>query len=396
MGCVEKYEPKTTTFQDVLVVESTITNEFKRQEVKLSRAIPIDGSIPDSERNAIVKITTSNGNTYDFEEVEGGVYKSINAFKAEPNIFYKLTIKTEDDQIYESTEEMLTPINQIGDIHTEKVENGEVVGVRTFINSSIDSEAKYFRYEYEETYKIVTPYSVTKETQIGGIEYPGDCSRLKYVIVLSDLENFDSKHICYQTNNNTKILLKDNLTTDFSINFITSSDFKLRERYSILVKQYVLTKQNYLFYEILKKMRSSGNILAEIQKGYFHSNISGSEDKVVGFFGVNSVSYKRIYFNYLDFNFQQPNYLYFCNETYTYNYLVKNCLPGDGEKERSLIYQKLYENYPHYEVLTASNFFPYLLNGQYIYAPLIVTLVKPECGNCTNFSSNIRPDWWQD
>lgn len=37
LSCIEEYELKTESFEGLLVVEATITDEFKFQEIKLSK-----------------------------------------------------------------------------------------------------------------------------------------------------------------------------------------------------------------------------------------------------------------------------------------------------------------------------------------------------------------------
>ena len=149
-SCVEKYEPKTTVFEPALVVESTITNELKKQEVKLSQAIPIDSIIPDSEKDALVKIKTSTGDIYDFTEVEAGLYKSDVPFQAEPEVAYQLIITTASGESYQSTEEKLTPIAPIENVYAQRLNIEGTLGAQVFVDSQENPQAKYFRYEYED------------------------------------------------------------------------------------------------------------------------------------------------------------------------------------------------------------------------------------------------------
>ena len=61
-SCTEKIELKTESFEDVLVVETTITDELKYQEVKISRTYILESSNPILEKNAKVRIEDSNKN----------------------------------------------------------------------------------------------------------------------------------------------------------------------------------------------------------------------------------------------------------------------------------------------------------------------------------------------
>ena len=53
----------------------------------------------------------------------------------------------------------------------------------------------------------------------------------------------------------------------------------------------------------------------------------------------------------------------------------------DDPNERNIIYT--YLTYYDYQVISLSQFTLY-------------TIVQPECSVCTSFSSNIRPDFWED
>ena len=92
--CTEPIELKTELFQDVLVVESNLTNELSFQKVKVSRSFLLEDSTPVIEKNAQVWIEDSVQNTYSFTETENGIYVSDVEFKAATGIGYKLFIKT--------------------------------------------------------------------------------------------------------------------------------------------------------------------------------------------------------------------------------------------------------------------------------------------------------------
>ena len=51
-GCVEPYEGTVPDFDDVLVVNAIITNEYKRQEVDLTRSYRFGDNGPSAEKNA--------------------------------------------------------------------------------------------------------------------------------------------------------------------------------------------------------------------------------------------------------------------------------------------------------------------------------------------------------
>ncbi len=118
------------------------------------------------------------------------------------------------------------------------------------------------------------------------------------------------EYTCYRSENsqdiilaNTNSLSEDNVNNLF-LTFIDGEDPKVALRYSILVKQYVISRPAYNYYKILDELSSSDNIFSQSQPGYFNGNITNIDnpgEKVIGFFDVSSVSDKRIFFNHGDF-----------------------------------------------------------------------------------------------
>ena len=76
-GCTEPYALQTEDFEDTIVIEALLTNEYKNQEVKISRTYRLEETEPKFEKGATVFIIDSNGNQYDFIE-NNNVYVSTN------------------------------------------------------------------------------------------------------------------------------------------------------------------------------------------------------------------------------------------------------------------------------------------------------------------------------
>ena len=381
-NCKEEFEIETQDFESVLVVEATITNELKHQEIKLSRTYLLEESTQILENNANVEIIDNQQNTYTFSQNNDGIYVSDIEFQAEPNIAYKLLITTNNGKDYSSNEQLLTPISQIDNLYAELVndeENGQ--GVQVFVDSyNSNNDAEYFRYEYEETYKIVAPFHSNLDANL--INF--DSQDLTYDIDLVPREQ--EERVCFNSAPNTSILqkttsdLNQNLISRFPIRFIKSDDGIIRDRYSILVKQYVQNLEAYTYYKIISELGNNASILSQNQPGYNQGNIVSLENnnqKVLGFFEVSSIMSTRLYFNYEDFNISQPPFFYECD------YLVLDyydtsppLIDGDGIERNILRTKLLYQNYK--------------------YVIGLYEIVNQECGDCTSFSSNIQPDFWED
>lgn len=384
-GCTEPYEIETVDYESVLVVESTITNENKQQIVKLSRTSTLENPGILIENNANVTVTGSNGESFGFSQNgDSGEYLSNEAFTASPNVQYTLNISTQDGKTYTSSQVTLPSTVEMDEVYIERIEDltQDKDGVQVLVNTEDPTgNAQYFRYEYEETYKIVAPHPSPFDAEI--INYnPSDGT---YEVVLTPKE---PEEICYSSehsigiNQTTTTELNENRVFRFPVRYLSKLDPKIQTRYSILVKQYVQSVEAFTFYKIVKELGSVESLLSQSQPGYIAGNMvseNDSNEKVLGFFEASSVTEKRIFFNYEDLGLQKPPYFIDC-EPLLLDYNDATELDNDPN-ERQIIYT--YLTYFDYQVIRLSQ-------------STLYTIVQPECSVCTYFSSNIRPDFWVD
>ncbi len=395
-NCKEPYEAETNTFEEALVVESTITNENKRQKVKLSRVIRLEENGINPEKNAQVWIEDSNNNRYDFLETTPGIYLSENEFMAILNIEYKLYINTQNGNSYQSRGVNLTVESPFEELYALKETVNEKLGIQVYIDNTNNNTAKYFRYEFVETYKIITPFWITNEIDVANVVYnpTAGLGVPDYTYDIITTPRTEEKRICYASNTHKKILqtnasnnLENNIIR-FPIRFIEKEDAIIRNRYSILVKQYVQSYDSYNFYKTLNDLGSVTSLISETQTGFVQGNIhADTKEKIIGFFDVSSKSEKRIYFNYTDFDLTKPKYQYEC-KTDTLDYDIfeigRNGEGGDRTKLIEKITGNFPEHYPEkYQLVNQVNLHTYIM-------------ITPRCGDCTIFSSNTRPDFWID
>ncbi|HEU0065148.1 MAG TPA: DUF4249 family protein, partial [Flavisolibacter sp.] len=114
--------------------------------------------------------------------------------------------------------------------------------------------------------------------------------------------------------------LQTDIISQVPIIFIPDNSEKLAVRYSVLVRQYVLSKQAYDYLQILKKNTESiGNIF-----GVLPSEVSGNihgltdpNEQVIGFLTGSPVQQQRIFINATEL----PGWLYkqACSSIYVVN-----------------------------------------------------------------------------
>ena len=321
IGCTEPFPVESIEFEETLVVESTITNEMKKQVVKVSRTIPLESFGQEIEDNATVRIEVSDGTTFDFsQDVETGSYISNMEFQAIADVDYTLKIITADGRSYSSSAVTMTPIVEIDRIYSELVSENGIEGIQVFVDAgNITNDAKYFRYEYEETYKVQLPSVAKFNFEIQNFsEFTG-----AFDLVTTPIEDWPDRDVCYPSFSSIGVIqistanLGENQILRFPVRFISKSSPILRERYSILVKQYVQSQEAFIFYQILEDLGNVESLLSQGQPGFVTGNITSdidSEERVLGFFEATSVSTERIYFDYTDFGLELPPYFVECED----------------------------------------------------------------------------------
>jgi hypothetical protein len=397
-GCTEPYLLQTSDFEEALVIEATITNQLKKQQIKLTKTYRLEESGPEFVENATVTVEDDLGNIYNF--IEGDkIYESENPFQAIAGRKYKLTILT-DGKTYTSTQEVLTTETEVQSL---EVSNKVIDGVRgaEIELKSFDptNTSKYYRYEYEETYKIIAPRWLPHTAKVIAVPSPSNPLIMEPQISLTP-RTYEAR-VCYSTDISEKIILfnSSNLSEDrvnLKLRFIPVSNPIIKHRYSILAKQYVQSLEAHTFYSTLKKLSENQSILSQNQPGFFSGNITCStnpNEKVVGFFDVSSYSEKRMFFNFDDIfsAADAPGYFYDCfwdqifvdkkdaRGRFLFCYPINQPSDCKGdvveyylEEELILYYKQLY-----------------------IGADKYVDLVPLPCGDCTTFSSNVVPPFWQ-
>ncbi|APQ18661.1 hypothetical protein BTR34_15635 [Maribacter hydrothermalis] len=385
-SCIEPFVAEAVDFNSAIVIEATITDENKNQEILVSRTFALDTTGIYGERGAHVSVTDTNGAVYDFEESEEGKYISNVSFAAQAGLGYSLSVTTVDGSVYSSDEVVTPQPTQIDSVYSVRGFNNISLkdGMFIYIDSYDPTGAnKYYRYTYEETYKIIPPFWSAYETFITTSD------PLSLLVDLRPRQR--EERVCFTTAVSNSIIqesttnFNQNRISRFPVRFISRENYILSHRYSILVKQYVQSPEAYAYFRGLNDLSKSGSIFSQIQTGFLEGNIKSEQnldEEVVGFFEVSSVSEKRVFFNYSD---------YFPEEKLPP--FIADCTFQIPNQEISLIF--LVEN----EIL---EFFQFADgddderpdNGGVPQYPYV--MVPTICGDCNVLGSNIKPDFWID
>ena len=386
LSCVEQIELEIVNVESLLVVEANLTNQNIQQQVLLSRTTALEDSTIRRESNATVSIIDELGEVFDFTENSPGIYLSNTPFAAQINRDYKLELRTATGDEYTSTPQRFTEVSEIENIYASATINEEdEQGVSIFIDTETTSETGRYRYEYEETFKVIAPNWSAFEADIISRDRQDPMVALK----LKEQEN----RICYKDSVSTAIILAstDNVGSNrlvgLPIQFIKRDNYLIEHRYSILVKQYSQNIESFEFYTILRDLSSSANFFTELQPGFVAGNLSSKNndtENVVGFFNVSAVSEKRLFFNYTDIfldsqliNFDFP---FSCT-------VFSPALMGLSDQANSPLITALDLGAIIYQETADFDVIPDGFEGPY-------TLVPKICGDCTVLGNAQVPDFW--
>ncbi|MAO17134.1 DUF4249 domain-containing protein [Muricauda ruestringensis] len=402
-----------------LVVEAGLTDEVITQKVYLSRSslhldletdtiynpyIPL-GSRPldsvDMEGGATVRVIGDNGAEFSFTEDDEGIYLSNQQFALEMGVSYILEIETSSGVEYESDPLIVPGKSQLTNVYAERAisDNGEE-GIAIYADSEPQQgNTQFYKYVYEETYKIVAPYWQKDDFRLTNYD---PCALPVPTYTLEIVPREIQNKVCYNTISSTTIdqlstagLPESNISGKL-VRFIGKDNFVISHRYSILVQQQVQSADAYSFYETLNSFSQSDNVFSQIQPGAIYANVhrkDGTSENVLGYVEALGVSDWRLFFNFDDFFPEEdlPQYafgfncgLYTSPESHG-----SYCSPDAGSDgcPQSVIEQVnlglicYYEDY--YEGLVPNASCP----GPYIFVPRI-------CGDCTLLGSNVEPDFW--
>ncbi len=416
-SCVDELDTfalDQSVLPDILIVEATISDELKFQEVRLSRLdslldleldtvfnpfIPIrniDTDLVNWERNASVAISASNGIIYEFSEFNPGIYRSDQVFTVEDGMEYQLNIKTSDNREFSSKAMKIEGKSNISNMYAEKMVTGlGEVGVGIFVDTqNVEGNTDNLRFTYNETYQIIAPNWSPLKFQL--TNYDPCALPVEYDL---DLVSQDEEtRVCYGTDVSDTVIQNQLESANgdlegFMVRFVSQQDYKITHRYSIEVQELVSSAESFGFYNQLKNFSQSTNLFSLVQPGSLGGNITesnGSQEGVIGFFDVVSVAKRRLFFDYEDFfpNEALPEYPVDCGihsspESH-FSFCAIGMTPNTCPQsiiERVDLGTIAYVGDNSQNIGTCP--------GPYIY-------VAAPCGDCTRLGSNVVPDFWEE
>lgn len=302
-SCVDEYWPDLEINTDqLLVIDGKITNLPGPYTIKLSTSSSIfneSTQLPLS--NAKVIILDNHGLSEVLTEVEIGVYKtSIGGIQGTIGNSYKIRIEISNDNIYESEfTEMQDPVAieslslEESTRITEDDLKIEQEGYQFYVNSQEANKSKtYLYWEIEETYEYHADYKISY--YFDGNFYEKTTTNPYGITVM---RNIDSLFYCWTTQ---KVPERFSYSTEYlslpkvnnlPLHFIPFSDKRLRYKYSIMVTQYTISEEAYVFIDKLNQQNGNSDELFTTQPFQIRgniANINNPNEAVLGYFMVAS------------------------------------------------------------------------------------------------------------
>ena len=288
--CIEPFEPDSTKYENVLVVDGLITNLQESYKVELSRSIPYQDFSPDPEIGAEVYIVDEDGVSTPLHEVKPGIYMTDSLeIRGEIGRKYKLLIITSDLESYESDYVELQSVPEIDTLYYkyEEVEtsdpNNPLQGAQIYLSThDPDNKTWYYRWEWLETWEFTTPFVASGRINLYR------CWR-----------SLESRSI----NTATSKRLTQDLIKDHPLNYISQQSNRLSIMYSILVRQYSLSSEAYAFWKSLENVNQNMGSLFDPTPTSVLGNLHHVEDPehpVLGYFQASAVTTKRLFIDRTD------------------------------------------------------------------------------------------------
>jgi hypothetical protein len=355
-SCREAYTPPFIDIQkSFLVVEANLNPGPGITNVSLSRTTSLKSSgAPVFVNNAQVIVEGKDNSNYPLAGIGGGQYRSSLSLVIGNE--YRLRITTSEGKTYLSSYVMAKQSPPIDSIGWDR----EGADIRIHANTKdLSGSSKYYRWDYDETWEQRSAY-------FSDLIYIHPTNTIRER-VLPD----EDVSVCWTGRTSTEILLANStrLASDIihkaPLILIPRGSEKLGVRYSVLVRQYVLDRDAYNFFELMRKNTEEIGSLFSPQPSEVRGNItctSDAQEYVLGYVTASTVEQSRI----------------FIRIPWTYSqYCPEIRVPANPDSLRA--------------VFGSGSVMPYLYN----FPPPVYIGSFSECVDCrTRGGTTVRPSFW--
>jgi hypothetical protein len=361
IGCKESYVPPVhSSNKSYLVVEGFINNGQDSTYISLTHTFTLnDTGVVTPELHAKLTVEGKDNSSYPLSEWGNGKYGAT-SLALNNSLQYRLRIRTAAGKVYLSDFVDLKPSPPIDSISWKRTGDGVQIYANTH---DPQSASHYYRWDYQETWEFHSVYY----------------TYLQWVNDQIQPLSPDPYYTCWKYASSTSVLLSSStkLATDeiyqYPIELIPTNSWMISVRYSILVKQYVLTTDAYNYWSDLQKNTEQiGSIFSPqpfAEKGNIH-NVADTSEQVVGFLSAGTLQKQRIFITPGQIPNWQPGTYEDCNETN---------IPPDS----LVFFLHAGNNLPIDQIENPPG------SGKYRY-----DIAATSCINCTLIGTLAKPSYW--
>jgi hypothetical protein len=370
-ACKERYDsPVDSPSHGYLVVEGIINTGKGGSSITLSKINSLKQANIAYVKGATVQIEDEANERYALPEKNNGVYSS-DLLTLDTTRKYRVHIRTSEGKEYISDfgqGKKTPPIDSVNWVR----EGG---GLSILVNThDIRNTTKYYRWEYEQTFEFHSGFAPKLKYKLIPLN-PGTFYTVEYLDSTKH-EADTSKYTCWQTSKSNSIILGS--TAKLSVDKINmpiaafpNGAKELSVLYTIRVKQFALTREEYEYLDIMRKNTEITGSVFDPQPSQLKGNIhciSNPDEPVIGYIGVSSLEEKRIFIK----NSDLPDWKYnsACFE-----------IPVDN------ISDSIVEPYERGLVPTG----PLEIAGNRV---MVFNVTTKDCIDCTLSGTRSKPDFW--
>jgi len=297
-GCVEAYFPPLDGNEKVLVVDGSINNAAGPYTVRLYYSSSIYSPVYDPVTGAEVRIRDDAGQSESLAEISPGRYQSrADGIQGQVGRAYQLQIQTAEGTSYQSSWESLPAPIGIDSVYPEveyrqSLETSyDLAGYQFYLDTKAPPETNaYVMWNLEATYKYMADYVISFVfDQNGQRPFPDP----------------DIYRTCWRTyqppewfTQTLSAQVSPGGLDRFPLHFIDTEGPLLALRYSLLVRQQVLTEPAFRFWDDLRKQAEDQGELYARQPYQIRGNVrneANPDEVVLGYFFAAGLAEKRIF-----------------------------------------------------------------------------------------------------
>jgi len=297
LSCKKPFEHDEISDSPTLLVVEGIINQGGQTSILLSRSLKLsDKSVVQMEKGAKVQVEGTNNTILALTESSAGVYTLPNT-TFNSNLQYRLRIKTIGGKEYLSELMSVLTSPAIDSLNWRRERDG--VGI--YIDAQDKSNnTKYYQWDYTETWEQRSVEFSDYIYKDGKVQ---DRDPIEKAKIFTCWKNESSSNILI----NSTAKLSSDVVDDFPLALIPNRSERLGVRYSMLVRQYAISREAFEYLSLMKRNSEQIGSIFDNQPSDIIGNIkciSNPNERVIGFITISQIVQRRIFIN----NNQVPNW----------------------------------------------------------------------------------------